>query len=186
MLNIHHIFKDACTEQWLNFQLTAALWKLDYSLLSCGIQMILFLWWISQRGNKELWKVEGNDGRRWFVLKYGIKVCNWLTEKIDTCGVCGERVGCRKWVHHCFSEVSHRVSLTQSQSVSLRSRSFWFEMLQWSTGFEVSISQSQNVIYFPIIAMPKKSRFTIFAIQNLVQNTKNTSEFHLYCWDHVC
>ena len=34
--------------------------------------------------------------------------------------------------------------------------------------------------------MPKKSHFTIFAIQNFVQNTKNLREFHLYCWDHVC
>ena len=30
-----------------------------------------------------------------------------------------------------------------------------------------------------------KSHFTIFAIQNFVQNTKKRG-FHLYCWDHVC
>ena len=35
------------------------------------------------------------------------------------------------------------------------------------TGFELSVSQLQNVIYFSIIVMPKKSHFTIFAIQNL-------------------
>ena len=34
--------------------------------------------------------------------------------------------------------------------------------------------------------MPKKSHFTIFVIQNFVQNTKNTHEFHFCCWDHVC
>ena len=39
--------------------------------------------------------------------------------------------------------------------------------------------------YFSIIGMPNKSHFTIFAIQNFVQNMKNTCEFHLYYWDHV-
>ena len=55
--------------------------------------------------------------------------------------------------------------------------------------------------------MPKKSHFTIFAMQNFVQNTNVffffsffylelftldspavtlTHEFHLDCWDHVC
>ena len=35
--------------------------------------------------------------------------------------------------------------------------------------------------------MPKKSHFTIFVIENLIQNTKkkHTNEFHLYCWNHV-
>ena len=41
-----------------------------------------------------------------------------------------------------------------------------------ATGFEISVSQSRNAIYFSIIAMPKESHFTIFAIQNFVQNTK--------------
>ena len=54
------------------------------------------------------------------------------------------------------------------------------------TGFELSVSPSRNAIYFSIIAIPKKSCFTIFAIQNFVQNTKKTREFHLYCWDDVC
>ena len=36
------------------------------------------------------------------------------------------------------------------------------------TGFELSISE------ISIIAMPKKSHFTIFAIQNLVENTQKT------------
>ena len=53
------------------------------------------------------------------------------------------------------------------------------------TGFELSVSRSRNAIYFCIIAIPKKSHFTNFAIQNFVQNTR-TCEFHLYCWDHVC
>ena len=54
-------------------------------------------------------------------------------------------------------------------------------------GFELSISRLQNATYFSIIAMSKKSHFTIFAIQNFVQNTKKTREFHLHCWDgHVC
>ena len=52
--------------------------------------------------------------------------------------------------------------------------------------FELSVSQSRNAIYFSTIAMPKKSHFNIFAIQNFAQNTKKMSEFHLYCWDHVC
>ena len=34
--------------------------------------------------------------------------------------------------------------------------------------------------------MPKKSHFTIFAIQNFVQNTNVFLIVHLYCWDHVC
>ena len=54
-------------------------------------------------------------------------------------------------------------------------------------GFELSVSRLQNATYFSIIAMSKKSHFTIFAIQNFVQNKKKTREFHLYCWDgHVC
>ena len=47
------------------------------------------------------------------------------------------------------------------------------------------VETSRDAIYFSIIAMPKKSHFTIFAVQNFVQNTKNTREFHLHCWD-VC
>ena len=34
--------------------------------------------------------------------------------------------------------------------------------------------------------MLKKSHLTIFIIQNFVSNTKNTCEFHLDYWDHVC
>ena len=49
-------------------------------------------------------------------------------------------------------------------------------------GLELSISRLQNKIHFFIIAMPNKSHLAIFEIQN----TKNTREFHLYCWDHVC
>ena len=37
-----------------------------------------------------------------------------------------------------------------------------------STGFELSISQSQNAIYFCIIAIPKKSHCIIFLVQNFV------------------
>ena len=55
---------------------------------------------------------------------------------------------------------------------------------QWA-GVELSVSRSQNMIYFSIITMPEKSHFTIFAIQNFVQNMKNTCEFHLYCYNHV-
>ena len=40
------------------------------------------------------------------------------------------------------------------------------------TGFELSVSRSRNAIYFCIIVIPKKSHFTIFAIQNFVRNTK--------------
>ena len=54
-----------------------------------------------------------------------------------------------------------------------------------TSGFELNVSRSRNAIYFSIIAMPSKSHFPIFAIQNFMQNTKNTWEFHLYCWDHV-
>ena len=49
------------------------------------------------------------------------------------------------------------------------------EMLTTSmtrTGFELSVSRSGNAIYFCIIAIPKKSHFTIFVIQNFMQNTK--------------
>ena len=34
--------------------------------------------------------------------------------------------------------------------------------------------------------MPKKSHLTIFAIRNLCKTRKNTREFHLSSWDHVC
>ena len=53
-------------------------------------------------------------------------------------------------------------------------------------GFELSISQLQNTIYFFIIMMLKKSHFSVFLIQIFVQNTEKTCEFNLYCWDHVC
>ena len=46
---------------------------------------------------------------------------------------------------------------------------------------KLSLSRSRNMINFSIIAMPKKSHFTIFAIQNFMQNMRNTSQFHLYC-----
>ena len=45
------------------------------------------------------------------------------------------------------------------------------------TGFELSVLQSRNTIYFSIIVIPEKSHFTIFAIEKL----KKTREFHLYC-----
>ena len=38
--------------------------------------------------------------------------------------------------------------------------------------FELSVSGSQNAIYFFVTTMSKKSHFTIFTIQNFVQNTK--------------
>ena len=34
--------------------------------------------------------------------------------------------------------------------------------------------------------MPKKSHFSIFAIQNFVQNINAFVIVHLYCWDHDC
>ena len=43
--------------------------------------------------------------------------------------------------------------------------------LQNDPGFKLGISSSQNAIYFSIM-IPKKSHFTIFAIQNFVLNTK--------------
>ena len=55
------------------------------------------------------------------------------------------------------------------------------------SGFELNVSWSRNAIYFSIIAMRKKSHFTILTIKNFVQNTqKNTCQSHLCCWDHVC
>ena len=55
------------------------------------------------------------------------------------------------------------------------------------SGFELSISRSWSTICFSIFRMPKKFHFIIFAIQNSGQNTKkNTHEFYLCCWDHVC
>ena len=56
---------------------------------------------------------------------------------------------------------------------------------QWP-GFKLSKSRLQNAIYFSIIAMPKESHFTVFAKQTFAQNTKNTCEFNLHCWDHSC
>ena len=40
------------------------------------------------------------------------------------------------------------------------------------TWFELSVSRSRNMISLSIIAMPNKSHFTLFAIQNFLQNTK--------------
>ena len=53
-------------------------------------------------------------------------------------------------------------------------------------GFKLSISWSQNVMYFSIITMSKKSHFTIFTIQNFVQNMNVFVIGHLCCCDHVC
>ena len=52
--------------------------------------------------------------------------------------------------------------------------------------FELSVSRSQNAIYFSIIAIPKKSHFTFLRYKTLCKIRKNRLEFHLYCWDHVC
>ena len=41
------------------------------------------------------------------------------------------------------------------------------------TRFELSISRSRNAVSFFIIAIPKKSHFTIFAIQSLCKTQKN-------------
>ena len=40
------------------------------------------------------------------------------------------------------------------------------------SGFELTVSRLENLTYFCIIVIPKKSHFTIFATQNFVQNTK--------------
>ena len=44
---------------------------------------------------------------------------------------------------------------------------------------------AKYVLFFHSM-MLKKSHLTIFIIQNFVSNTKNTCEFHLDYWDHVC
>ena len=48
------------------------------------------------------------------------------------------------------------------------------------TGFELNVSGSQNAIYFSIIAIPKKSHFAIFAIQNFAQSTKEKHVNSIY------
>ena len=59
------------------------------------------------------------------------------------------------------------------------------------TGFKLSLSQSQNVSYFSLIIIPKKSHFTISkmcqtcALCYLCVKQKKTCEFHLYYQD-VC
>ena len=47
------------------------------------------------------------------------------------------------------------------------------------TGFELSVSRLRNAIYFPIIVIPKKSYFIIFAMQNSAQNTKNVNSIYI-------
>ena len=54
-----------------------------------------------------------------------------------------------------------------------------------STGFDLRVSQLENVIYFSIIVIPEKSHCTIFVIHTSCKTWKSTCEFHLYCWDHV-
>ena len=49
-----------------------------------------------------------------------------------------------------------------------------------TSGFELSILQSHIAIYFSIINMPKKNHFTIFVIQNFVQNTQKTHVNSVY------
>ena len=43
-------------------------------------------------------------------------------------------------------------------------------LTDYGAGFEFNVSRLQNAIYFSVIAMSKKSHFTIFAMQNFVQN----------------
>ena len=43
---------------------------------------------------------------------------------------------------------------------------------KFSTAFELSVTRSRIAVYFSVIAILKKSHFTIFAIKILVQNTK--------------
>ena len=51
------------------------------------------------------------------------------------------------------------------------------------TGFELNVSRPENVIYFSIIAMPKKCHFIIFAKQNCAkQELRRNVIYHLYCW----
>ena len=54
------------------------------------------------------------------------------------------------------------------------------------TGFaQSSASQSQNAIYFSIIAMPKKLILLFSRCKTFCKPRENTYELHLYCWDHV-
>ena len=86
----------------------------------------------------------------------------------------------KKYVHNFPPYSGFRIGMTRVKNVFLLDS-------QPTSRFELSISWLWNVIYFSFIVMPKKYHFTIFVIQNYVQNTKkNTSEFHLFCWDHVC
>ena len=48
------------------------------------------------------------------------------------------------------------------------------------TGFELSVLRLQNAISVSIMAMPKKSHFTIFVIQNFVQNRNKTHMNFIY------
>ena len=50
----------------------------------------------------------------------------------------------------------------------------------YTSGFELSILQSHIAIYFSIINIPKKNHFTIFVIQNFVQNTQKTHVNSVY------
>ena len=50
-------------------------------------------------------------------------------------------------------------------------------------GFDLAVSRSQNAIYFSITAIPNKS---LCNTKLCAKHEKNTREFHLYCWDHVC
>ena len=49
-----------------------------------------------------------------------------------------------------------------------------------------SLSIFINAIYFSIIAVPEKSNFLFLWYKTLCQTQKNTYEFLLYCWNHVC
>ena len=81
---------------------------------------------------------------------------------------------------------SHSINLLSNHSTLVIACSSSCHQKLECPGFKLSILWLRNVIYFSIIAMSKKSHFTIFAIQTFVQNTNVFVIIHLHCWDHVC
>ena len=77
-----------------------------------------------------------------------------------------------------FSECENAKMNSKRVLITFKKRQFYLVICpRFCTGFKLSESQSRNTIYFNIILMLKRSHFTIFTIQNLVQTTtkkKNT------------
>ena len=116
-----------------------------------------------------LWKGSGP-----FSIKHWIPSTMWsLTNKILTKSGERKRSSCirshKKKTKKTFSNLVYFFFISKLFfDFLVRKKTFCLILPR----FELSISWLQNTIYFHIITMLKESHFTVFVIQNFVQNTK--------------